>query len=220
MDFEFIVDTREDAPLKQKAIEKYENTKLEALYAGDFACRKDEKLLIGIERKTLIDFYGSIVGSKKRPARMFKQIEKLHETYPVVILLLEGRLDMLYVTLAQNHVEFKEGLFWETIASIVVRDNFTIFWSHNVSTSLQMAHMICTKIAEGKYQLLRLWKPKTKNTNKDLLKLIPGVTEIVASRLLKKYGSIAEIGKQSREQLCTVNGVGPTIASRILGRLH
>ena len=78
-----------------------------------------------------------------------------------------------------------------------------------------MAYMICTKFAEGKYQITRRWKPKSKNTPKDSLTLIPGVTDELAKTLLKKYKNIGAICMLTQKELCTNKGVGPTLAKRI-----
>jgi len=213
MNFTFAVDTREKKKTKDfvlKKLEKFKNTELMALKAGDLACIQNGKFLVGIERKTMEDFVNSV--STKR---IFAQVEKLHANYPVVIIILEGKMTDLRAKLKHLHLNFNEHAFWGTIASIVVRDNFTIFQSSNLAETTNMAYMICTKFAEGKYQIPRRWKPKSKNTPKDSLTLIPGVTDALAKLLLKKYNSISAISMLTQKELCTNKGVGSTLALRI-----
>ena len=209
MNIEYIVDSREKEVINQ-TIKLYPDTKVEALYAGDFTGRENNKFTVGIERKTLEDFVNSIQNK-----RIFKQIEKLHETYPVVIVILEGKMDDLRKKLHHLNLKFDEGIFWGTIASIVVRDNFQIFWSANTNETIHMARQIITKVAEGKYRTVRRWMPKSKNTPRDLLKQIPGVTDDVAKALLKKYISIQNIAMQTQQELCSIKGVGPSVVLRI-----
>ena len=213
--FSFIVDTREKDPkVREYALKKYDNAVLDGLYAGDFACKVRNKYLIGIERKTLGDFVGSV-----NTKRIFSQIEKLHKTYPVVIIMLEGNMGTLRGTLKRLRLKFNERAFWGAIASIIVRDNFHIFWSPDQHTTVNMSYMICTKMAEGKYQTIRRWRPKSYNKSKDLLELIPGMTITLATKLLKKYGSIVTIGTLTQKELCTNKGVGPSLAKKITNYL-
>lgn len=214
MNFEFIVDSREKVPLKKFTCEKYGDAKVEALYAGDFACRVNSKFIVGAERKTLMDLVNSI--SNKR---LFKQIDKLHKTYPIILLILEGNMPTLRAELKRLKLKFNEKAFWGTLASIVVRDNIHIFQSANRAETVNMAHSIFTKIAEGKYRIPRRWKPKKFNKPTDSLELIPGVTNALAKKLIKKHGSIYNIASQTQKKLCDIEGVGPTLAKRIKSHL-
>jgi len=213
MNFTFAVDTREKKKTKDfvlKKLEKFQNTELMALKAGDFACIQNGKFLVGIERKTLEDFVNSV--STKR---IFSQAEKLHQNYPVVIIVLEGKMSDLRAKLKHLKLNFNEAAFRGTIASLIVRDNFQIFETENLAETVNMAYMICTKFAEGKYKTIRRWQPKSKSTPKDLLEMIPGVTNKLAMHLLKKYKAIAKIGMLTQKELCSNKGIGPSLAKRI-----
>lgn len=210
-EFTFIVDTREKDPkVRDYALKKYANSKLEGLRAGDFACLKQQKYLVGVERKTLINFV-SAVSDKS----IFSQVEKLHATYPIVIIMMEGNMSTLRGTLKRLHLKFNENAFWGTLASIVVRDNFQIFWSPDQHTTVNMSYMICAKIAEGKYHTIRRWRPKGKNSPNNLLEMVPGITTKLAKMLIQKYKSIVKIGEQTQKELCSNKGVGPALAKRI-----
>ena len=211
----FEVDTREPDEAIEFALKKYENADPVALFAGDYACKMNDKYLIGIERKELGDFVNAIAEK-----RIFKQIEKLHKTYPVVILALEGSLVELRMKFARLHLKFNEAAFWGTIASIVVRDNIHIFWSTSRSETINMSHLICQKMAEGKYQVKRKWVPKNKNKPYNLISEIPGVSDAIAKKLLNKYGSIVKVGNQTQKELQKTKGVGPALAKRIKKYLH
>jgi len=211
MNWTFIVDTREKEVVRQRVFKKFENSKAAALHAGDFACKRGKKFLVGIERKSLEDFVNSIATK-----RIFSQMEKMHNVYPIGIVILEGNMGTLRGKLRKLNLDFNEPAFWGTAASIVVRDNFSIFWSPDRATTINMAYMLCTKIAEGKYKTIRRWQPKRKSTVISLLEMIPGVSRGIATQLLKKYKSIVNIGMQTQKELCSNKGVGPTLSKRII----
>jgi ERCC4-type nuclease len=211
----FEVDTREPEEGIEFALNKFDNAELVALPAGDFACRKGRKYLLGVERKRLDDFVNAI-----NHDRMFKQIEKLHKMYPVIVLVLEGHLDDYRAIFRRYGIKFNERAFWETIASIVVRDNFHIFWSSSRSETINMAYSLSKKMVEGKYQTVRKWKPKKKNKPFNLLTEIPGISDALAKKLLKKYKSIYNVAIQTPKELQTVKGIGPQLAKRIKKYLY
>ena len=214
MKFEFVVDTREKTTdsfnPQEHAIKKYPETVIEALHSGDYAARIDGELIVGCERKTIEDFVLSL-----QSKRIFSQVDKLHKDYKVIILILEGNLTGLYVKMARMKLHFNEEVFWGSYASLVVRDNLHVIWTQTPEQTQNIAYKICKKIAEGKYQIPRKWKPKNLNTPKDLLEAIPGVTEILSTTLLREFKNIATIAHASEKELCSVKGVGPRVAKKI-----
>ena len=54
----------------------------------------------------------------------------------------------------------------------------------------------------------------------DTLITIKGVSTDKAKALIKKYGSIMEIGEQTEQELQELDGIGRTLARRILNVLH
>jgi ERCC4-type nuclease len=217
--FEFVVDTREKEKTKEKAAEDYTNTVFEALSSGDFACRVGGHFIAGIERKELKDAVGSLknkqISDPSGPPRLFEQIERLRADYPVAFLILEGDIDSLYAFYKKFGLFFDENPFWGAVASISVRNNVHILWTPRMSKTIDVAYRICTKMAEGKYQLPKRWKPKSLNTPIDFLTLIPGIDSDLAKSLLNKYESIQGISNQTMSELKTNPGIGPTKAKNI-----
>jgi len=209
-DWHFDVDSREPSNVKERAIERYIEANIVALRAADFAARVGDKYIIGFERKRLDDFVSSI-----DEGRLFSQIEKLHLEYPIVVLILEGDLDALYAKYNKMRLKFNEEVFWSTIASICVRDNFQILWTPRWSNTIDVAYKVSKKMVEEKWQTKRRWRPKSKSTPRDALTPVPGVTDALATKLIKKYKSIHKIAHLSEEELCSNTGVGPIIAKRI-----
>lgn len=214
MKFDFVVDTREKAAAKKRAIKKYKETKLEALPAGDYGCRVQSNFKLLCERKSLEDFVNSMATK-----RLFRQAEKLHKNCEVVIIILEGKYETLRFVLQKLKLHFNEDAFWGTYCSLIIRDNFHIAWTPDTTHTMDMAYKLCKKMAEGKYKTKRRWKPKSLNTSKEMLETIPGVTEAISKRLINKYGSILNIALQNEQELCTVSGIGPRLSKRIIKSL-
>jgi ERCC4-type nuclease len=217
--FTFVVDTREPEKLRDKAAEEYSNVSFEALPSGDFACRKNNILIVGIERKELKDAVGSLKNKQKSdpsgPPRLFEQITRLRADYPVAFLILEGDIDSLYGFYKRFGLHFNESALWGAIASIAVRENVHILWTPRMSKTIDVAYRICTKMAEEKYQLPKRWKPKALNAPDDLLELIPGVDKDISKSLLKKYKSIERISSLSLKELKEMDGIGQVTAKNI-----
>ena len=53
-----------------------------------------------------------------------------------------------------------------------------------------------------------------------MLCTIKGVSESKAKKLIKAYGSVMEIGETSPEELTNIDGIGLTIAQRIVDTLN
>jgi len=59
-------------------------------------------------------------------------------------------------------------------------------------------------------------KLREEEMTKSLLDEIPGIGTAKKAALLKKFGSVAEIKKASKEELMQVKGITETLANRIL----
>jgi ERCC4-type nuclease len=212
--FEFVMDTREKDTAKKKALEMYPEVIFEALSSGDFAGRTGGQFLVGAERKELKDFVGSTkTKNKDKQPRIFDQMIRLRQDYPIAFLILEGDFDSLYGFYKKFGLHFNEPSFWGTVTSIAVRDNVHILWSPRLSKTIDMAYRVCEKIAEGKYRMPKQWKPKDTNNALDLLSLV--ISEDIAKKLLNKYNSIQSISSLSLKELQSNDGIGPSLAKRL-----
>jgi ERCC4-type nuclease len=53
-----------------------------------------------------------------------------------------------------------------------------------------------------------------------MLSTIKGVSNDKAKKLINEYGSLMEIGESNVNELCNIDGIGPTIAKRIIDTLN
>ena len=54
----------------------------------------------------------------------------------------------------------------------------------------------------------------------DMLCTIKGVSKSKAEKIIKDYGSVMEVGEATIEELSSIDGIGPTIAKKIIDTLN
>ena len=53
-----------------------------------------------------------------------------------------------------------------------------------------------------------------------MLCTIKGVSKSKAKKIIEKYGSVMEVGESNINELSSIDGIGPTIAKRIIDTLN
>jgi ERCC4-type nuclease len=153
-----------------------------------YTCKKD-MITAGAERKTFIDYIQSV-----QRGRIFHQANGLSDYYEIPILAIVGsRQAAIEKLLNDAHVKVNENVINGALASIFVRRSPHILWFENDVDMLKHMHEIFDKINDGKWQIPFSDKPKRDNTPTDALMLVPGITKMVAYKLLSKYGTIEKI---------------------------
>jgi len=174
-----------------------------------------------VERKEFNDFVSSIIDR-----RLFSQSKRMTYSEKPAFLLLHGIWDI------KRHVTEKQVA--GALASLIVRNaNPTLVmlghpcpkcgeakeieWK-NFSLAMYIAGKICEKVEEGKFlqpKTYKLWeKPKVPYKVDKLARLL-GVPNVVAARLLKRFGSIRGVVSATPEQWTEVEGVGDMRAMSI-----
>ena len=173
---------------------------------------KEENLLIGdfivsrrtsIERKTHSDFIASIIDG-----RIFEQMENMEKNYEKRIVLIEGYSDRF----------INENAYKAAVATLVTNGTTllstksqqdtakTIFW---IAKKEQQENKIPIAIKVGK-------KPADSKKQKEfLISSIPGISSILAQRLLKQFGTIEKIFAANEEELKKVKGIREKTAKSI-----
>lgn len=163
-----------------------------------------------IERKTVADFEASVIDPDKR---LFNQAERLSfEPETLCFIIIEGdlyrqssRMTMQQITGAFTYLSSIKGL------SVIQVPDMT-------ATAYTMA-----KIAQhsrhglGYNLALRTNKGKPMLSARSyVLEGLPGVNATLAQRLLERFGSVAAVMAADATALATVEGIGKTIAGRIV----
>ncbi len=165
---------------------------------------KEENLPIGdflassrtvIERKAHSDFISSIIDG-----RIFEQMEDMEKNYEKRIVLIEGYSDRF----------ISENAYKATVATLVTNGTTilstksqqdtakTIFW---IAKKEQQENKIPVAIKVGK-------KPVDSKKQKEfLVSSIPGISSILAQRLLKEFGSVENIFAADENELKKVKGL-------------
>jgi ERCC4-type nuclease len=156
-----------------------------------------------IERKTHSDFISSIIDG-----RIFEQMDNLQRNYEKRIVLIEGYSDRF----------ISENAYKAAIATLVTNGTTilstksqqdtakTIFW---IAKKEQQENEIPVAVKVGK-------KPVDSKKQKEfLVSSIPGISSILAQRLLKEFGSIENIFAADENELKKVKGLKEKTAKSI-----
>ena len=154
---------------------------------------------IVIERKSAADLQASIISG-----RLFEQIKRMKEAYPVVILLQEGDPDKM-------HEESWKG----ALASALRRGVIILSTKDAVESSqwiIRLARLESKPPSKGR------GAPKAKDRDRGCEQLtaqIPSISIATAEKLLKKFGSVRALANAEIEQLVQIDGIGQKRAKEI-----
>lgn len=171
------------------------------LKVGDFVCSGDG---VVIERKSHSDFVSSIIDG-----RIFEQLKYLKENYERPVIVVEG----------SSNREIDDNALKATIASLITKFNASFVNTRNPSDTAKVVYWLARKEQEDTDKALGFKqgkKPKEmKKLQEFVLSSIPGVSTILARRLLEDFGSIEQAINASETELSKVKGVGKKLANKI-----
>lgn len=170
------------------------------LEVGDFVCSKR----VCIERKTHADFIGSIIDG-----RVFEQAENLRKNFKKPIVIIEG----------YSNRRINENALKAATASLLIDFNVSILTTKNpIDTAKTIFWIAKREQFEKKVEIgIKVGKkPKEmKRLQEFIVAGIPGISLILAKRLLKKFGSVKKVFTAEEDELRKVKGIGKTLAKRI-----
>lgn len=195
-------DTREVPDLIEKLRQRGAKVEVRQLDHGDFVVSSD----IVVERKTLDDFVKSIYDG-----RLFKQLSNMNEKYARPMVLIQGE---------RKHLSgIGESAFYGALASVLADFRVPIFFATNekevaelifhIARREQMEKKRDNRIREGR-------KPSSLAENQRyVVSGIPGVSGVLADRLLSKTETIQNLFSSSELELQKIEGIGEVMANRI-----
>lgn len=160
---------------------------------------------VAVERKTCADFIGSLVDG-----RLFDQLKQL-KAYPRPFLLLEG--DSLY-----GHRNVSAEAILGALAAVTIDLGIPVLQTKD---SLDTARFLLAvarreQQRENRKLAVRHGKPLSDDDRQVyILSGLPGISDILARRLLDRFGSVAAVLAAPTTDLAAVEGVGPSRASEI-----
>jgi Fanconi anemia group M protein len=173
-----------------------------SLPAGDYIINET----IGIERKSAEDFVQSIIAN-----RLFDQIARLKRSVPRLLLIVEGNP---YMT---DH-KIQDCAIRGAVLSVLVSWQVPVIFSKSRENTVALLLMAARQDTTAISQLAatKNYRPKKlRNRQLFFLQGIPDVGPVLATRLLKKFGSLKAVINATEEELKQVEGIGGNNAKKI-----
>ncbi len=183
------------------------------------------------EAKSAHDFINSVMSK-----RMWTQLDNMDRHYETNIVIIYGSIDegiteyKKYIKTKQKisdrqHANWSNKLknkFLGGIGRITLDTDAKAFWVSNEQEAALIIASIC-KMKPIERNVIRpeiFKRISTDDLRVDLLTTIKGLSLDKANALIKRFGSIMEIGEQTEKELQDIDGIGRTLARRILNVLN
>lgn len=218
---EITIDTRERAQDRAKIIKEFPKIKYPdivwkevALKEGDFLvqCNNGNNNSVLIERKTISDLYGSVMGSKGKPGRFNDQLNRLftHQMDKVVVLLITGSVNEFIAYQKKRGNEVDIDFFDSVIASVMCRYNIRVLVDDNNMSGIKRALKCAMKICAGDQDII------SKRNCDALTARLLNITLVQWQAIRSEYGTdLTYISKLSDAELTKIDGIGKIKAKRI-----
>jgi Fanconi anemia group M protein len=196
-----IIDIQEPKSIQNLLAKKCVKLKVKSITPGDYIIGE-----LGIERKTLRDFFSSMI--KKR---LFDQLKRLKECYPQCLLIVEGNLNEI------NYFK-NPGAFWGCFYTIISELGVPIFFTPDPKqTAILLYTLYQRQFKEKREETLR-FKPKfltIEQKQEFLVEGLPNIGEKLSKLLLEYFGSVRNVYIAKENDLMAVHGIGEKIAKEI-----
>jgi ERCC4-related helicase len=204
-----IIDHRESrSPVMRFLSQKDIAVEPQQLDVGDYIISSR----IGVERKTVDDFLGSLLEGK-----LFVQMKNLRATYSRPLLVVEGEGLLTKRNISQNAI-------FGSIASIIVDFGIPIITTQTPQETADFLSVMAHREQKEGDRVVAIRGEKTAHTIAEqqqfLVEGLPNISVVLAQRLLQHFGSIRSLANATEEDLCQVNGIGKNTAADILKILN
>ena len=219
---ELIIDSRETSNLVKEVEQKAQTlniiTKKQWLEVGDYVFGN-----VCFEAKSTHDFLSSVISK-----RLWTQLDNMDRCYDNNVVIIYGSLSsaLKYTKYSakynkmptQRKMQLLTNKFYGAISRIILDSDIKPVW---VLDDYAAASIICSVSKMQPVERPPIKPHVFKRFTSDdirlnMLSTIKGVSEKKAKALLKKYGSLMEIGDCDKRELCSLEGIGDTTADRIL----
>lgn len=220
-----IIDSRENSKLSDLVEKKAKALNISCekrwIEIGDYVF--DD---VCFEAKSSIDFLGSVMSK-----RLWTQLDNMDRHYQTNVVIIYGSLDEAILNIIENSKSklqphsrkiMLNNKFLGAIGRIILDTDIKPIWV----SSEEEASAIITGVSKMKPIERKTIRPEvfkrisTDDLRIDVLTSIKGVSIKKAEDLIKEFGSVMEIGECSEYQLQVIEGIGETLAKRILSTLN
>jgi len=220
-----VIDSRENSKLSKLVMQKAKALSIPNekrwIEIGDYVY--DD---VCFEAKSTTDFLGSVLSK-----RMWTQLDNMDRHYKTNIVIIHGDMQEAILNVLENSPSkmpigtrsiMLHNKFLGAIGRLILDTDVKPLW---VQTEEEAALLI-TAVCKMKPMTRDTIEPQifkrltTDDLRLDLLSSVKGVSIKKAKELIKIYGSIMEIGECSSYELQAIEGIGETLAQRILTTLN
>ena len=220
-----VIDSREKSKLaelvEQEAKRLHVITEKKFLQIGDYVCGD-----VCFEAKSTTDFLGSVMSK-----RLWTQIDNMDRHYTTNVIIIHGTLDEAILSIIENspnnmpikaRAVMLQNKFMAAIGRITLDMDAKPFWV----SSVEQASEIIASVAKMQPKERKVIQPEvfkrvtTDDLRIDMLTSIKGVSSKKAKDMIKQFGSLMEIGECSAFELQAIDGIGKTLAERIITTLN
>jgi ERCC4-type nuclease len=164
---------------------------------------------VGIERKTITDFLGSIMNG-----RLFKQLDELSSSFDKPLLIIEGNPELLWHESGMHPNALRGAL-----ASITVDYGVPIIWTRNSRETAAQIHWIAHREQNKKPNGISIRGEKRlrdrPGQQEFIVSGLPFVNSTLSRRLLERFGTVRKIFNAKPEKLMKVDKIGEKKAMQI-----
>lgn len=196
-----IVDVHEPDDIVERLVELGVAIERRKIHPGDYVLGE-----VGIERKALHDFFGSLIRK-----RLFEQLRRLRDSYPVALMILEG--DLAEIS------EFKNpGALFGALVAVEVDERVPILTTADREQTALLLSVFWKRHGRERSAYGLRHKPKELSLaqrQQFLVEGLPNVGETLARNLLEHFGSVRAVFAAAREDLVRVPKIGETKAAEI-----
>ena len=215
-----IIDSREKSDLTEFIISEASKvnilTEKKWLEIGDYVYQD-----VCFEAKSTIDFLQSVINR-----RLWNQVDNMDRHYEYSIVIIHGSLHQAMAYPAYVNMQINEQLlkhkFYGAIGKLTLDTDCRVFWVESPQKAAKIITTICKMrpVKRSVIQPTLLKRITTDDLRLDMLCTIKGVSKSKAKKIIEKYGSVMEVGESNINELSSIDGIGPTIAKRIIDTLN
>ena len=218
-----IIDSRENSELTERVIEKAQSLNVpfekQWLEIGDYVFND-----VCFEAKSSFDFIQSIVNK-----RLWNQLDNMDRAYVNNLVIVYGsfedgfRKHLEHMNKTAQRVILRKK-FFGSMGKIILDTDCSIIWVRDALTAAELIAVVCKMQPHDREvyipRIVKQKKISTTDLRVDVLSTIKGVSDKKAKLLIKKFGSIMEIGEASPSELSEIDGIGNVLAKRIVDTLN
>ncbi len=197
-----IVDANEPEDIPEKLRDLGVEFEVKKIAPGDYVLGP-----VGIERKSLNDFFSSLV--KKR---LFEQVQRLRDAYPQPLVILEG--DLAEISTFRHPQSILGALL-----ALETTERVPVLTTADKDQTALLLSVLWKKQDKAAAEYGLRHKPKGLSLDQRqrfLVEGLPSVGETLARNLLMHFGSVRAVFNASEEELKKVAKIGDVKAAEIV----